>query len=388
MRRSRLILLALSHLVDDVYAGAVPAMLPFFVTERNYSYAAVSGLALAGTVLSSVAQPVFGAITDRHRLTWLVWAGMLLAGLGIGLSAVTDNYALTWITIALSGLGVAAYHPEAARAARAAAGSSAQGMSWFAVGGNIGIALAPLFVAGVLGIAGLRGAPLLAVPAIAMTFAIIGALARARRRAENGRLGGSAETEPAGDNDWRAFGWLLAVVIVRSIGYTGAASFLALFVMERFGTTAAVGSAALSVLTGTGVLGTVLGGWMADRYGRVTTLRLAYALAPVAFVVMLLARDISVLFAATAVFGLASFVPFSVQVTLSQEYLPRRIGTASGVTLGLGISVGGLFTPVVGTLADHYGLTIALATLLVFLIACLLLSFRLRETRSLTCQPS
>jgi MFS transporter, FSR family, fosmidomycin resistance protein len=381
MRRSRLVLLSLSHLVDDLYSGAVPAMLPFFVAERHYSYAAVSGLALAGTVLSSVAQPVFGMITDRYRLTWLVWAGMLLAGLGIGLSALTDDYALTWIMIALSGLGVAAYHPEAARSARAAAGTSAQGMSWFAVGGNLGIALAPLFVAGVLGIAGLRGAPLLAAPAVVMTFAIIAALARTRQQPAAGGPGDEPATKRPPDNDWRSFGWLLAVVMTRSIGYTGAASFLALFAMDRFGTTAAVGSAVLSVLTGTGVLGTVLGGWMADRLGRVTTLRLAYAVAPVAFSAMLLAPDLAVLFAATAVFGLASFVPFSVQVTLSQEYLPGRIGTASGVTLGLGISVGGLFTPVIGMLADRYGLTTALATLLVFLVACIPLTIGLRETR-------
>ena len=33
---------------------------------------------------------------------------------------------------------------------------------------------------------------------------------------------------------------------------------------------------------------------------------------------------------------------FSVTVVMGQEYLPRRLGLASGVTLGLAIGVGGI----------------------------------------------
>jgi FSR family fosmidomycin resistance protein-like MFS transporter len=47
-------------------------------------------------------------------------------------------------------------------------------------------------------------------------------------------------------------------------------------------------------------------------------------------------------------------------IVLGQEYLPNRLGVASGVTLGLGVSVGGMFTPVLGRIADHYGLHAAI----------------------------
>ena len=52
-----------------------------------------------------------------------------------------DSYPLSWLAVALSGLGVAAYHPEAARMARAVSGGSHVGMSWFSLGGNVGFAL-------------------------------------------------------------------------------------------------------------------------------------------------------------------------------------------------------------------------------------------------------
>ncbi len=97
--------------------------MPFFVAERAYSYAAVSGVVLAASVLSSVAQPLFGVLTDRRAVPWLLPVSTLLAGLGIALSGVSDSYAVTLAAVALSGVGVAAYHPESARVARAVAGA-------------------------------------------------------------------------------------------------------------------------------------------------------------------------------------------------------------------------------------------------------------------------
>jgi MFS transporter, FSR family, fosmidomycin resistance protein len=143
MNRRRLATLTASHLIDDLYQGAVPALVALMVLARGYSYAAATGLTLAATVLSSVAQPAFGLLTDRRPMRWLLPSGLALAGIGIGLSGMSDDYALTWAAIALSGLGVAAYHPEASRAARGAAGGTAVGMSWFALGGNIGFAAGP-----------------------------------------------------------------------------------------------------------------------------------------------------------------------------------------------------------------------------------------------------
>jgi MFS transporter, FSR family, fosmidomycin resistance protein len=67
----------------------------------------------------------------------------------------------------------------------------------------------------------------------------------------------------------------------------------------------------------------------------------------------------------------------------SQLVLYRhRIGTASGVTLGLALSIGGLATPLFGLLADSRGLTVTLATLAALPAVSLVLAGRLREPRS------
>ena len=51
-------------------------------------------------------------------------------------------------------------------------------------------------------------------------------------------------------------------------------------------------------------------------------------------------------------------------VTLGQDFLPRNMGTASGVTLGLAVSVGGVASPAIGALADNIGLEYALLPLI------------------------
>src|SRR5580693_9037087 len=161
-----LALLAATHTVDDLYQGAVPALLPFLAIERHYTYVGLTGITLAATFLSSAVQPAFGVITDKRRMGWLIAAGLLVAGIGVGLSGLGDSYAITWLAIALSGVGVAAYHPEATRTARGVAGNSTQAMSWFSVGGNLGIALGPVLVTPVLLVTELRGTPLLVIPAV------------------------------------------------------------------------------------------------------------------------------------------------------------------------------------------------------------------------------
>ena len=380
--RARLAFLTSTHVVDDLYQGAVPALLPFLAIERHYSYAGLTGITLAATFLASVVQPGFGALTDRYRnLGWLVAVGLLVAGLGIGLSGLGDSYLITWFAVAASGVGVAAYHPEATRTARGMAGDSTQAMSWFSVGGNAGIALGPIVVTPVLLATGLHGTPLLALPAVIM--ALVLAVRRPWRvRSAAGASGpGRARASAGRADDWRGFGRLTVVVVLRSIAYFGLASLLALFAIRHFHSSTAMGSAVLTVFIGSGVIGTLSGGWLADHWQRVGVLRLGYGLGAAAVLLVVAAPDAAVLFIAAFVLGIVLFASFAVQVTLGQDFLPNRIGIASGVTLGLATSAGGVAAPLFGWLADKYGLPVALGTIAVFPAVAFVLTFALRDPR-------
>ena len=123
------------------------------------------------------------------------------------------------------------------------------------------------------------------------------------------------------------------------------------------------------------------GGWLADHWQRVGVLRLGYGLAALAVLLLVAAPDLAVLYVAAFLLGIVLFAPFAVQVTLGQDFLPNRIGIASGVTLGLATSAGGVAAPLFGLLADTYGLPAALGTIAIFPAVACALTFLLRDPR-------
>jgi MFS transporter, FSR family, fosmidomycin resistance protein len=374
-------LLSVGHAVDDVYQGAVPALIPFFAAARHWDYLAASGITVAATMLSSVAQPVFGMLTDRCCMPWLVPLGMSVAGAGIGLSGLGRTYALTWLAIALSGLGIAAYHPESARLARRAAGGSHTAMSWFSLGGNVGFATGPLAAGAVLGALGAGGTPVLAIPALACATVTWLALRRARWASHPAAAPGAAVPGAAvlgRADDWAGFAKLTVAVIARSVVTVGLGTFLALFAEHRIGPGTTIGEAALVTFGCAAAAGTLLGGRLATRFGRIRTVRAAYLLSIPALAAVWLTPG-PALFAAVTAAGLVLYVPFSLHVTLGQDYLPGRIGTASGLTLGLAVSVGGLASPLLGVIADRAGLGAAIATLTLMPVVSALIGARMRE---------
>jgi FSR family fosmidomycin resistance protein-like MFS transporter len=379
VNRRGVALMASAHLSDDFYQGVVPALLPFLVAERGYSYAAVAGLTLAATVLSSVAQPAFGWLGDRKARRWMIPAGMLTAALGVGLTGLSASYMATWVLIALSGLGIAAFHPEAARAARQASGDSNRAMSIFALGGNIGFAVGSLVATPLLLATGLRGTLILVVPAAVMATILILKL----RRVLDGRTPGKKrQIVVQGVDDWPAFLRLTAVVIVRSIAFFGLISFIALYFIHELHTNAVIGGAALTVFLTCGAVGTLVGGWMADRWGRLISIRVGFALTAPAMAGIVLAPNWPLAMAFVGITGVTIFIPFAVFVILGQDYLPHRIGTASGVTVGLAVSVGGLFTPVLGAIADSIGLQPVLGMLIALPVIALVLTTLLHDPRN------
>lgn len=373
-RKKSITLLSVGHACVDIYQGSVASLVPFFVAERAYTYAAVSGIVLAASLLSSVAQPVFGMLTDRWAMPWILPVSTILGGLGIALSGLSGSYTLTLLCVAVSGVGVAAYHPESARVARLVSKGSHSAMGWFSVGGNLGFAAAPLMVTAVVASGGLRLSPLLVLPALVGSVLCLPVLHTLGRRGRDS----SGPVVVLGTDDKASFVRLSLAVVFRSIVVVCLSTFIALYARQRMGGSAAAGTAALFVLYIGGAVGSVLGGNLANRWDRVSVAGWSYLLSIVAVAgTVFVPGPVFYVFVALTSIGL--YVPFSLQITLGQDYLPTRVGTASGVTLGLTVSVGGLVSPLVGSIADATSLRTALAPLILMPILSWLLFRTLPE---------
>lgn len=369
-------LISSGHFSVDLCQGAVPSMLPFFVGERHLSYAAAAGLVLAQTISSSVLQPLFGWLTDRKPASWLMPAGVAVAAAGLVTATLMPTYSLIWLAIAVSGVGVAAYHPEGARYASYASGDRrATGMSFFSVGGNAGFAAAPVLATPTMLILGLEGGWLMGLIPLAVAAAL--AVRLSRLDAHRMAMRPAAVTDAGGTDRWGPFSRLTGALLARSVLFYGLNTFIPLYWISVLHRPPAAGGAALATLLIAGGAGTLLGGRLADRFRRRTVVIVAVALTTPLLLLLLSVHDALIANLILIPLALAMYVPSSIMVVLGQEYLPARMGTASGVTLGLSVSIGGIVTPAVGYVADRTDLHTAILLLLIFPLAATALALTL-----------
>ena len=362
--RRGLAFLASGHAVADLCQGAVPALIPFLISERGYSYSAVGALLLFVTVGSSVIQPAFGALSDRLSMAWLMPVGVALAAVGVGLAGVAPSFGLTALSVGIGGLGVAAFHPEGARFANYASGSRrGTGMSLFSVGGNAGFALGPILITPAVLIFGLSGTLVVAI--VPMFVAIVLALELPKLKARSAAAAARATNkEPdRSEDDWHAFGMLTAVVSVRSWIYFGLQSFAPIWFIREYGASEALANGFLAAMLVAGAIGTLVGGRLVDRIGRRRVLVGSIVAQIPLLLGFILAPSEVVAGVLLAAIGFVTVMSFSVSVVMGQEYLPSRLGVASGVTLGLAIGMGGIAAALLGTLADARGLETVMWTI-------------------------
>jgi len=269
-------LLSAGHLCTDMTQAALPAMLPFLLTARHLNYALAGALVFASTITSSIVQPIFGHFADRLSKPWLMPAGLLLTGLGMSLAGVAPTFWSIALVVAVCGIGVAAFHPEAARLANSASGErKASGMSIFSVGGNAGFAFGPLLTIAVVAVCGLRGTLLFAVPCTVMALTL---LLQHRRFSA---LAPAAAAQQAGvpvRDEFGAFTWLAVAVTVRSIMFYGIFTFLALYWTRVLHQSETAGGAVLTLFSGVGAIATFFGGRLADRWGYRQIMRAGFVL--------------------------------------------------------------------------------------------------------------
>ncbi|MDD4701294.1 MAG: MFS transporter [Desulfovibrio sp.] len=429
MDKKKISLVSLGHLSCDVNGGALPAILPFLRTHYGLTYQATGGLMFAYSCLSSIIQPLFGLMADRLSKPWLIPLGVFLAGIGLAAVGFMSSYWAIFAAIGLSGVGAALFHPEGARFANKVSGQSkGTGMSIFSIGGNAGFVIGPLLATFFLSWFGMPGTAvfglLATVMASILTLLIMRmvapeAAAAAQRTAQaaygnsNSATGMPSAMLPADEaaarsgeapakefaagaadgaaldvkddasdvlkNNWREFSKLTGAIIARSILFIGFNTFIPLYWVNGFGQSRAAGAVALTVFCTFGVMSNILGGVLADRYGFRAIVRLGFALVTPVVLAFSLMPSLYAAYAMLPLLGFVLYAPFSSLVVLGQTYLARNIGFASGVTLGLATSLGGVFAPVLGWVADNHGLPRTFQCLALVALVGTVFAFSLRK---------
>jgi MFS transporter, FSR family, fosmidomycin resistance protein len=348
--------LSTGHLATDLAQGALAARLPFLVIRFDLSYTMAAALVLAATISSSIVQPIFGAVSDARGGFWLLPAGVALSGVGMALAAVAPSYWLVVLFVLISGIGVAAYHPEGSKFASYVSGSRrASGMAFFSIGGNIGFALGPLVASSAVLAFGLDGGLVLALPALAVAAVLLAVRPHLASFSPSPERLVESRGEPGQPG---ALALLIGVIALRSVAHMGLFTFVPLWEVAR-GNGEAYGTRLLALFLLAGAVGTLAGGPLADRFGRRPVLRWSFVVAaPLILVYVVVGGVVGAV--GLVLSGAAVIGTFGVSLVMSQEYMPGRVGMASGLSIGFAIGLGGVAALVLGTVADAVGLESAL----------------------------
>ena len=369
-------LTSLGHMCSDINQGAISAILPFLVVAYGYDYASVAMVVFVTNIVSAVIQPLFGIIGDKHPCPWFMALGVFFAGLGITLIGFVENYWLILASAMLSGIGVAMFHPEGGRLSNLAAGArKANGMSIFAVGGNVGFFVGPLLTAAFLTAFGMKGTLVFVFPATICALVLLAFNSRFKA------LGVMSAADAAAVHDkehWGRFAGVMGILGGRSIIEYGMLAFIPLFIMGVMGQSQAVSSATLSFFAVCCAAATFMSGRVSERVG---THRLMIAsLAATAVLLCVFAFNTSFV-AALVLIGLlavATDIFYPSTVALGMSYVPRHIGTASGISYGVVVAVGGVAEPFLGMAGDAFGLAPVILILAAISAACALGGVALR----------
>jgi FSR family fosmidomycin resistance protein-like MFS transporter len=350
-------------------------MLPFFISAYDLSYTAAASIVFAANLASSIIQPLFGFAADRFSKPWLLSFGLILAGIGLGLTGLCKSYQLIMVLAVASGIGIAAYHPEAARLVNFEAGNNKNtAMSIFGIGGTIGFAIGPFLITTVLIQWDLKGTIILILPVSVMAIFMTTQYPKFKSIVRKNSDRNSSYSEQEVKEDWWSFVRLTVVIIGRSIIFYGLNTFIPIYWISYLHQSKMMGSIALTTFAASGVLGNLIGGTLADKYGSKKVLLFGFlglaVLLPIFCLVNIALISLLLMFP----IGLILYASYSPTIVLGQNYLPNRVGLSSGITLGVAISIGGAATPIIGKIADIYGvwygiITIACLPLLIFLVA-------------------
>ncbi|HSD61358.1 MAG TPA: MFS transporter [Burkholderiales bacterium] len=284
-----IIVVGASHGTSHFFHLMLPPLFPWLMADFSLNYTQAGALMTVFFVVSGIGQALAGFVVDRFGARRVLFSGIaLLAASGIVL-AVAHEYATLAVAAAVAGLGNSVFHPadytvlnRRVSPARLGHAFSVHGLS-----GNLGWAIAPVFMAGVAGMAGWRSA--------AIAAAAVGLVMLALLLSQRDAMAVPAHADPhpgsrsvPGSNSTLTFlgvpaVWMcFAYFVVGTMAFGVLQNFSPGALGGLYGLSLVVATSALSAYLLGGAAGIAAGGFLAGRargHERIITLALGTAAA-------------------------------------------------------------------------------------------------------------
>jgi FSR family fosmidomycin resistance protein-like MFS transporter len=352
------IILSLSfcHMLNDMMQSLVPALYPILKDNYALDFGQIGLITLAFQCTASMLQPLVGMYTDRRPMPYSLAVGMGFTLVGLVLMSMAHSYPVILLAAALIGIGSSVFHPESSRVARMASGGRhGLAQSLFQVGGNTGSAIGPLLAAFVVvprgqsSIVWFSAAALLAM----VVLVAVGNWYKANHHLATPKPRRAVEglVAPSRARVLAAISVLIALLFSKTVYSASLGSFYTFYLIEKFDVSVQMAQVALFVFLVSMALGTVAGGWVGDRVGRIPVIWFSI-LGVLPFTLVLPYSGLVPTLVLSVVIGLIMSSAFSAILVYAQDLMPGRVGMVSGLFFGVSFGLGGLGAAALGQIAD------------------------------------
>ena len=366
-----IILISLSHCLNDLLQGILPSIYPSLKQEFALSMAQVGLITFCYQVSASILQPLVGAYTDKHPKPYAQVVGMAFSALGIGLLSWANSYALVLFSVILVGIGSSIFHPEASRIAFLASGGKRSfTQAVFQLGGNAGTALAPLLVILIVFTKKMVDGQLIEeshlerllwfvlFPAIAIVilFFIGSWRKKLLQQAQSFKKREIPVPDLTHAQVRNSVIILMFLVFSKNFYTAGISNYFQFYTIKTFGFTNAQAQLYLFYYLGAAAAGTLIGGFFGDKVGRKFIIWFSI-LGAAPFALWLPYADVQTTAVLVVLIGFIISSAFASILVYAQELLPKKIGMISGVFYGFAFGMAGLGSAVLGKLIDMTSIT-------------------------------
>lgn len=348
---------ALGHLIVDLLNGQRAVLLTYWSGPFQLSNTVIGLISTIYVVTPAFTQPVFGYLSDRIGPRWLVSGGIIWMGFWFLLAVLTPNpNALIFLVIASIGSG--AFHPagtaEASNIGRdLPGGRETTSTSFFFLFGQGGGFFGPMIGSPLLDRFGIPGL----LPVIFLTVPIAGWAWWHLRKVGPFHMSDQVKsTSHSKSRSWLSAG-LIALILTatfQSWVQQNMVTFLPKYLSDLGQSPSSYGFLA-ALFTGGYAIGNLVGGVLADRYGREIVVILSLLIGTIPLLIIPIIGFNSLFYFLVPISGFLTGSAFCVILVLAQKLIQGGTGMVTGLVLGFMFSSGSLGTLLTGVIADHYG---------------------------------
>jgi FSR family fosmidomycin resistance protein-like MFS transporter len=349
----KVFLVSLAHFFHDTYTAFLAPLLP--VLKQHYGFS----LTFAGFLsviqrMPMMLNPLIGILAERTKARYFVIFSPAVTAISMSLIGVSHSKTFLIIIVLVSGISSSFFHvPSPVMIKRVSGTRVGRGMSFFMGGGELARTIGPVIALGAVELWGLHGLTkmipvgILASFLLWMKFRNIPISDKVSHSTFHGYLGTLKEIFPVI--------YAIAMIFFFRTAMKSALTFYLPVFLENRGESLWFAGISLSVLQGSGVVGTLFAGNLSDRIGKKNMLKISTIVTPFLMFAFLYTSGIAQI-GVLVLIGLFLFITGPVFLAIVNDLKVKHSNLVNGVYMTTTFIIGALMVMLVGFLGDHLDL--------------------------------